>query len=101
MHEISRSVRRLSVLQLKISSSTVYYNNVHNRPSLLFIIAFKVVHLFVLHVRPFNFLYAMAYLLIYWISPSKTVLDVINKKAHQLVGQCETRRHSSHSDCRL
>ena len=24
-----------------------------------------------------------------------------NKKAHQLVGQCETRRHSSHSDCRL
>ena len=24
-----------------------------------------------------------------------------NKKPHQLVGQCETRRHSSHNDCRL
>ena len=23
-----------------------------------------------------------------------------NTKAHQLVGQCETRRHSSHRDCR-
>ena len=25
----------------------------------------------------------------------------LDKKAHQLVGQCETRRHSSHSDCRI
>ena len=24
-----------------------------------------------------------------------------NKKAHQLVGQCETRCHSSHSECRI
>ena len=27
--------------------------------------------------------------------------DIQNKKAHQLVGQCKTRRHSSNSDCRI
>ena len=34
------------------------------------------------------------------IISSKTFRDIKNKKAHQLAGQCETRRHSSHSDCR-
>ena len=24
-----------------------------------------------------------------------------DKKAHQLVAQCETRRHTSHNDCRI
>ena len=28
-----------------------------------------------------------------------TLYKIIYKKAHQLMGQCETRRHSSHSDC--
>ena len=28
-------------------------------------------------------------------------LVVFNPKAHQLVGQCETRRHSSRSNCRI
>ena len=28
-------------------------------------------------------------------------VDILNKKAHQLVGHCETRHRSSHSDCRI
>ena len=39
--------------------------------------------------------------LLHHFTASQCILNGDNKKAHQLVGQCELRHHSSHSDCRI
>ena len=78
---MSLSALRLSTLQY--SSSTIYYNDVHNNPPLLFVTNIQVVHLFV-HIRAASLQFThICYRVPAYIPeiPSyEKVLHIINKK---------------------